>query len=150
MPWINEKDEENRGQAERKEREEMKQVKSYTSIWNVEKVIHAIGDINLLFPVTITQIGYFAGAAVVCFMVRSLPPFVYIKSTVIWIAICIGIAYLMSKKSFDGKNPYRFLCSAFNYLIRPKETYAGKRVIYRKKTVNEYITAVRRDIYVPD
>lgn len=138
------------GQAERKEREEMKQVKSYTSIWNVEKVIHAIGDINLLFPVAITQIGYFAGAAVVCFMVRSLPPFVYIKSTVIWIAICIGIAYLMSKKSFDGKNPYRFLCSAFNYLIRPKETYAGKRVIYRKKTVNEYITAVRRDIYVPD
>ena len=138
------------GQAERKEREEMKQVKSYTSIWNVEKVIHAIGDINLLFPVTITQIGYFAGAAVVSFMVRSLPPFVYIKSTVIWIAICIGIAYLMSKKSFDGKNPYRFLCSAFNYLIRPKETYAGKRVIYRKKTVNEYITAVRRDIYVPD
>ena len=138
------------GQAERKEREEMKQVKSYTSIWNVEKVIHAIGDINLLFPVTITQIGYFAGAAVVCFMVRSLPPFVYIKNTVIWIAICIGIAYLMSKKSFDGKNPYRFLCSAFNYLIRPKETYAGKRVIYRKKTVNEYITAVRRDIYVPD
>ena len=128
----------------------MKQVKSYTSIWNVEKVIHAIGDINLLFPVTITQIGYFAGAAVVCSMVRSLPPFVYIKSTVIWIAICIGIAYLMSKKSFDGKNPYRFLCSAFNYLIRPKETYAGKRVIYRKKTVNEYITAVRRDIYVPD
>ena len=124
------------GQAERKEREEMKQVKSYTSIWNVEKVIHAIGDINLLFPVTITQIGYFAGAAVVCFMVRSLPPFVYIKSTVIWIAICIGIAYLMSKKSFDGKNPYRFLCSAFNYLIRPKETYGGKRVIYRKKTVN--------------
>ncbi len=56
----------------------------------------------------------------------------------------------MSKKSFDGKNPYRFLCSAFNYLIRPKETYAGKRVMYRKKTVNEYITAVRRDIYVPD
>jgi len=43
-----------------------------------------------------------------------------------------------------------FLCAAFNYLIRPKETYAGKRVVYRKKTVNEYITAVRRDIYVPD
>ncbi len=46
------KDEENRRTGkERKEREEMKQVKSYTSIWNVEKVIHAIGDINLLFPV---------------------------------------------------------------------------------------------------
>lgn len=128
----------------------MKQVKSYTTIWNVEKVIHAIGDFNLPFPATVTQIGYFAGAAVVCFMIRSLPPFVYIKSPVVWIAIPIATAYLMSKKSFDGKNPYRFLCSAFNYLIRPKETYAGKRVVYRKKTVNEYITAVRRDVYVPD
>ena len=128
------------GQAERKEREEMKQVKSYTSIWNVEKVIHA----------TMTEIGYFTGTAVVCLMIHNLPPFVYIKSFVVWAAICVGNAYLMSKKSFDGKNPYRFLCSAFNYLIRPKETYAGKRVIYRKKTVNEYITAVRRDIYVPD
>ena len=138
------------GQAERKEREEMKQVKSYTSIWNVEKVIHAVGVVNLPFPATITQIGYFTGTAVVCLMIHNLPPFVYIKSFVVWVAICVGNAYLMSKKSFDGKNPYRFLCAAFNYLIRPKETYAGKRVVYRKKTVNEYITAVRRDIYVPD
>ena len=44
------------GQAERKEREEMKQVKSYTSIWNVEKVIHAVGDVNLPFPATMTQL----------------------------------------------------------------------------------------------
>lgn len=128
----------------------MKQVKSYTSIWNVEKVIHAVGDVNLPFPATITQIGYFTGTAVVCLMIHNLSPFVYIKSFVVWAAICVGNAYLMSKKSFDGKNPYRFLCAAFNYLIRPKETYAGKRVVYRKKTVNEYITAVRRDIYVPD
>ena len=120
----------------------MKQVKSYTSIWNVEKVIHAVGDVNLPFPATITQIGYFTGTAVVCLMIHNLPPFVYIKSFVVWAAICVGNAYLMSKKSFDGKNPYRFLCAAFNYLIRPKETYAGKRVVYRKKTVNEYITAV--------
>ena len=113
-------------------------------------MIHAVGDVNLPFPATMTQIGYFTGTAVVCFMIHNLPPFVYIKSFVVWAAICVGNAYLMSKKSFDGKNPYRFLCAAFNYLIRPKETYAGKRVVYRKKTVNEYITAVRRDIYVPD
>ena len=67
------------GQAERKEREEMKQVKSYTSIWNVEKVIHAVGDVNLPFPATITQIGYFTGTAVVCLMIHNLPPFVYKK-----------------------------------------------------------------------
>lgn len=34
----------------------MKKIKSYTGIWNVEKVLYAINDFNLPFPVTFTQI----------------------------------------------------------------------------------------------
>ena len=30
----------------------MKKIKSYTGIWNVEKVLYAINDFNLPFPVT--------------------------------------------------------------------------------------------------
>ena len=37
----------------------MKKIKSYTGIWNVEKVLYAINDINLPFPVTFTQITWF-------------------------------------------------------------------------------------------
>ena len=29
----------------------MKKIKSYTGIWNVEKVLYAINDFNLPFPV---------------------------------------------------------------------------------------------------
>ena len=32
----------------------MKKIKSYTGIWNVEKVLYAINDFNLPFPVTFT------------------------------------------------------------------------------------------------
>lgn len=34
----------------------MKKIKSYTGIWNVEKVLYAINDFTLPFPVTFTQI----------------------------------------------------------------------------------------------
>lgn len=33
----------------------MKKIKSYTSIWSVEKVIYAINDLQLPFPITFTQ-----------------------------------------------------------------------------------------------
>lgn len=32
----------------------MKKLKSYTGIWNVEKVLYAISDFNLPFPVALT------------------------------------------------------------------------------------------------
>ena len=34
----------------------MKKIKSYTGIWNVEKVLYAINDFNLPFPVTFTHV----------------------------------------------------------------------------------------------
>ena len=34
----------------------MKKIKSYTGIWNVEKVLYAINDFNLPFPVTFSEI----------------------------------------------------------------------------------------------
>lgn len=39
--------------------ETMKKIKSYTSIWAVEKVIYAINDFQLPFPVTFNQMAWF-------------------------------------------------------------------------------------------
>ena len=36
----------------------MKKIKSYTGIWNVEKVLYAINDFTLPFPVTFTPVSY--------------------------------------------------------------------------------------------
>ena len=37
----------------------MKKIKSYTSIWSVEKVIYAINDFQLPFPLTFSQMAWF-------------------------------------------------------------------------------------------
>ncbi|NCB80779.1 MAG: hypothetical protein EOM41_12890, partial [Bacilli bacterium] len=33
----------------------MKKIRSYTSIWSVEKVLYSINDFRLPFPITFTQ-----------------------------------------------------------------------------------------------
>lgn len=37
----------------------MKKIRSYSSIWSVEKVIYAINDMRLPFPITFSQMAWF-------------------------------------------------------------------------------------------
>lgn len=52
----------------------MKKIRSYTSIWNVEKVLYAINDVNLPFPVTFTQITWFVLTEFIIILFADLPP----------------------------------------------------------------------------
>ena len=110
----------------------MKKIKSYTGIWNVEKVLYAINDFTLPFPVTFTQITWFEGA--------------FLK----YFGIPVALTWFMSQKTFDGKKPYSFLKSQITFALRPKVTYAGKAVKLEKEVFSEPVTAVRSVMYVPD
>ena len=80
----------------------------------------------------------------------KLPPLCYIDNLLFKYGVLpVGVAWFMSKKTFDGKKPYSFLKSQITYAIRPKITYAGKAVKLHKQTLNETITAVRSVKYVP-
>ncbi|SLM97442.1 hypothetical protein FM106_14010 [Brachybacterium faecium] len=37
----------------------MKKIKIHINIWNIEKVIYAINDLQLPFPITFTQMTWF-------------------------------------------------------------------------------------------
>ncbi|BDU80839.1 conjugal transfer protein [Clostridium perfringens] len=129
----------------------MKKIKSYTGIWNVEKVIYAINDFQLPFPVTFTQMTWFVITLIVVMLFGDLPPLVMIDGIFLkYLGIPIGITWLMCQKTFDGKKPYSFLKSIILYVFRPKITYAGKAVKFKNETINENITVVRSEIYVPD
>ena len=99
----------------------MKKIRSYTSIWSVEKVLYSINDFKLPFPITFTQMA--------------------------WFVVSVFAVMLLCQKTFDGKKPYGFLKSVLAYLVRPKLTYAGKPVKLEKEYPAQPITAVRSDIY---
>ena len=129
----------------------MKKVKSYTGIWNVEKVLYSINDFNLPFPITFSQMAWFVLTEFVIILFADLPPLNMIEGAFLkYFVIPVALTWFMSQKTFDGKKPYSYLKSMTAYALRPKVTYAGKAVKLHSQKFNETITAVRSEIYVPD
>lgn len=128
----------------------MKKIKSYTSIWNVEKVIYAINDFQLPFPITFTQMAWFVVSLFLVILFAELPPLSMIEGAFLkYFGIPVALTWFMSQKTFDGKKPFGFLKSCVSYMLRPKITYAGKAVKLSKVNFSETITAVRSVMYVP-
>ena len=124
----------------------MKKIKSYTSIWRVEKVIYAINDFQLPFPLTFSQMAWF-----VVILFGELPPFSLIDGAFLkYFGIPVAFTWFVSQKTFDGKKPFGFLKSAVTFALRPKVTYAGKAIKLKHEKFNPVITAVRSVMYVPD
>lgn len=128
----------------------MKKVKSYTGIWNVEKVLYSINDFNLPFPITFSQMAWFVLTEFLIILFADLPPLSMIEGAFLkYFGIPVALTWFMSQKTFDGKKPYSFLKSMTTFCLRPKVTYAGKAVRLHSQKFNETITAVRSEVYVP-
>lgn len=129
----------------------MKKIKSYTSIWSVEKVIYAINDFQLPFPVTFSQMAWFVVSLFVVILFGELPPLSLIDGAFLkYFGIPVAFTWFVSQKTFDGKKPFGFLKSSLSYALRPKVTYAGKPVKRNNTKLKTEITTVRSVIYVPD
>ena len=124
---------------------------AFTSIWNVEKVLYAINDVNLPFPVTFTQITWFVLTEFIIILFADVPPLSMIEGAFLkYFGIPVALTWFMSQKTFDGKKPYSYIKTMVLYALRPKVTYAGKAVNLHKQKFEETITAVRSVTYVPD
>ncbi len=105
----------------------MKKIKSYTGIWDVEKVVYSINDWKLPRPITFTQILWGIAFFILSLMMDGIPPFIFKNSMVMNnIAIPFFLAWFVSKKTFDDKRPYSFLLAWFKYLVKRKTNVRGK------------------------
>lgn len=126
----------------------MKKIKSYTSIWNVEKIIYAINDLQLPFPITFTQMTWFVVSILFVILFSHTPPLSFIEGAFLkYLGFPVAITWFMSQKTFDGKKPYGFLKSILSYFFRSKLTYAYKPIKLKSQKLNESITIVRSELY---
>lgn len=124
----------------------MKKVRSYTSIWNVEKVIYAVNDMKLPIPLTFTQIKWLVVSFMAVLVFNQVPPLSFIENPLIkFIAFPILVTWFMSQKSFDDKKPFSFLGSVISYLFRAHVTYAGKPIKLKKQQQTFEITVIRSE-----
>ena len=126
----------------------MKKIRSYTSIWSVEKVIYAINDLQLPFPITFTQMTWFVVSLLIVIVFGNIPPLSFIDGAFLkYLGIPVGVTWFMCQKTFDGKKPYGFLKSVITFTLRTKVTYAGKAVKLQTQQLNDSITIVRSETY---
>jgi len=129
----------------------MKKIRSYTSIWSVEKVLYSINDFKLPFPITFTQMAWFVVSVFAVILLGNLPPLSFIDGAFLkYFGVPSALTWFMCQKTFDGKKPYSYIKTMVLYALRPKVTYAGKAVNLHKQKFEEIITAVRSVTYVPD
>lgn len=114
----------------------------------MEKVIYAINDMQLPFPITFTQMTWFVVSILFVMVFGGIPPLSLIDGALLkYIGIPVAFTWFMSQKTFDGKKPYGFLKSVITYMIRPKLTYAYKSIKLKQEAMNEQVTIVRSDVY---
>ena len=130
----------------------MRQVQSYSGVWGFERVMHMVGNVRLPIPLTFAQIGWLTGTCLVDVLILvNIPPLCFVDNVILkYLLLPIGLTWFMSKKSFDGKRPYSYLKSVLLYFMRPHVTYAGKKVTYGKEKIEENVTIVRCELYVPN
>lgn len=126
-------------------------IKVFTKVWNVEKLVYRINDINLPFVVSTSQIKYFITSFMFFLIFGKLPIISLVSNSVFnKIGLSVLIALGLSKLKFDGKSPISFLKSVITYFNRGRLTTKGKKVKVQKYTFNKTITVVRRLDHVSD
>lgn len=93
----------------------MKKIRSYSSIWSVEKVIYAINDMRLPFPITFSQMAWFVACEFAVLALGGLPPLSMIDGALLkYFGIPVGVTWFMSQKRGTARSR-----SALSSRIRP-------------------------------
>jgi len=123
----------------------MKKVRSYTRIFNLERVLQSIQGVQLLIPLTYVQLTWGLGTLVFIWVLREIPPISFINNVFIkYIGLPIFTAWFMSQKTFDGKKPHRFLITVVTFLFNRKKTFAGRPIHLKKQTFDIEYTIIER------
>ena len=73
----------------------MKKIRSYSSIWSVEKVIYAINDMRLPFPITFSQMAWFVACEFAVLALGGLLTYLYETQKTAVIAYRGGISEIL-------------------------------------------------------
>lgn len=104
------------------------QVKNWSKIWKIERVFYKITDeISLPRPMSQTFLVWFVIGLFLSFKMKGIFPFSFSSASLNHLGIPFLIAFVMDKKTFQGKKPYNWLLSALFFLIRPKLSRLGRK-----------------------
>jgi hypothetical protein len=109
-------------------------LRTYNSVWKVEKVLYGIQDIPLPIPLTYRQIGFFGGGVIIVWILNHFPPLSLLHLELVEYVFLPGLfTWFFTKQLLDGKAPHRFLIRVVQYHLSPHIRNRYKEVSDVKK-----------------
>lgn len=107
----------------------MKEIRSYTNVWKVERMFYGVNDWRLPRPVPQSGVIWTAAFFVLSLIMNGIPPFIFTDSMLTnHIGIPILFAWLMGKLKLDGKSALGVVISVGRFFLRPRVMVRGKAV----------------------
>lgn len=98
-------------------------LRTYHSVWKVDKKIYSIENIKLWIPVSTNDVLYFGvGLVMVVALGKILPFSDRIPFLIKYGGIPYGIMKFLTKQKLDGKLPHKFFKDYVIYLLSPKKS----------------------------
>lgn len=117
----------------------MQTIKNWSKIWKIERVFYKISnEISLPRPITQTFLVWFIILFVCSLNMKGIFPFMFSSSLVNHLGIPFGIAFLLNRRTFQGKKPYNYFLSILLFLLRQKRTRRGNSVSKTKKVERQH------------
>lgn len=115
------------------EERQIESVRTYEKAWNFDTVIYAVGDRPLLFPINLTQIGFFLVSLALLFVFYQIFPFLKIIPGISNKLVRYGLLpYLLMKfamkQKVNGKQPHQWMIGELKYWFsQPKKLCRFKK-----------------------
>lgn len=124
----------------------MKIIRSYTNVWDVERMIYGVRDFHLPRPVRMSSFVVFVALLLLSLRLKGFPPFIFTDSVLMnHIGVPFLIAWLLGRMDFDGKKLPGIFRSLTLWLIRPRAVVRGKPVRMRDLYYKDvWVTIVRQ------
>jgi hypothetical protein len=117
-------------------------LRTYNSVWKVEKVLYGIQDIPLPIPLTYKQIGFFSGGVFIVWILNQFPPLSLLDLSLVEYIFLPGFfTWFFTKQLLDGKAPHRFFIRVIQYHLSPHVRNRYKEVSDRKRPY-KYVSSV--------
>lgn len=125
-------------------------LRTYGSVWKIDRKIYSIEGLKLLFPVAINELIYFGISIIITFIVLRILPFLNNLHFIMkFVVMPFGLMKALTTIKLDGKLAHKFIIDYVLFIFSPKQYARFKPVNNDKKAIKfDYRILFRKETIV--
>lgn len=109
-------------------------LRTYNSVWKIDRKIYSIEGLKLLFPIIVNQLPYWGASILITFVfIKVIPFFDRLHFVIKYILVPYGIMKFFTSIKLDGKLPHKFMYDYAVFALNSKHYNRFKPIENVKK-----------------